>query len=116
MPLPLPASKCPTARASITTNPARSRFMSRYVSLCLLLGMVAPAWSQAADEAPKKPIGWKAGAASVVITPQENLWMAGYSARKKPADGKAQDLFAKALALEDEAGQRLVIVTMDFIG
>jgi hypothetical protein len=42
--------------------------------------------------------------------------MAGYAARKKPAEGKVQDLFAKALALEDEAGGRLVIVTMDLIG
>jgi hypothetical protein len=77
--------------------------------------MIAPAWGQKPSETPSKSLAWKAGAASVVITPQENLWMAGYSARKKPADGKAQDLFAKALALEDESGQRLVIVTMDFI-
>ena len=66
--------------------------------------------------APDVPATWKAGAASVVITPEKFLWMAGYSARKKPAEGKAQDLFAKALALEDEAGTRVVIVTMDLIG
>jgi hypothetical protein len=89
--------------------------LTRGLSFCLLLLSVAPVWGQTADEAPKKPLGWKAGAASVVITPSENLWMAGYSARKKPAEGTAQDLFAKALALEDETGQRLVIVTMDFI-
>lgn len=59
---------------------------------------------------------WKAGVASVVITPRTNMWMAGYAARKKPSDGIAQDLFAKALALEDEKGSRVVIVTMDLIG
>jgi len=62
------------------------------------------------------PFEWQAGAASAVITPRTNMWMAGYAARKKPSDGTAQDLFAKALALKDETGKTLVIVTMDLIG
>ncbi len=66
--------------------------------------------------APYVPATWKAGAASVIVTPEKNLFMAGYASRKTPAVGKAQDLFAKALALEDEQGGRLVIVTMDLIG
>ncbi len=44
---------------------------------------------------------WKAGVASVVITPEEPMWMAGYASRDKPSEGKTHDLFAKALALED---------------
>jgi neutral ceramidase len=60
--------------------------------------------------------GWKAGAARVVITPQELMWMAGYGARDKPAEGKLQDLYAKALALESPAGERLVLVTTDLVG
>lgn len=59
---------------------------------------------------------WQAGVASVVITPEKNIWMAGYAGRKKPADGKIHDLKAKALALQDGAGSRLVIVTTDLIG
>lgn len=59
---------------------------------------------------------WKAGAASVVITPEGNMPMAGYASRNKPSEGKAQDLFAKALALEDAGGGRFIIVTMDLIG
>lgn len=59
---------------------------------------------------------WKAGAASVVITPDADMPMAGYASRNKPSEGKAQDLFAKALALEDAAGGRFVFVTMDLIG
>ncbi len=59
---------------------------------------------------------WKAGVASTVITPKTNMWMAGYAARKEPSHGTAQHLFAKALALEDEKGTRLVIVTLDLIG
>ena len=35
--------------------------------------------------------------------------------RKKPSEGVAADLFAKALAIEDPRGTRLVIVTMDLI-
>jgi hypothetical protein len=42
--------------------------------------------------------------------------MAGYAARKKPAEGTVQDLFAKALALEDQQGNHLVFVTLDLIG
>lgn len=59
---------------------------------------------------------WKAGVARVKITPENSMWMAGYAARKKPSEGVAQDLFAKALAIEDRQGARLVIVTMDLIG
>jgi hypothetical protein len=42
--------------------------------------------------------------------------MAGYASRKKPSEGVAQRLFAKSLALQDEQGTRLVIVTTDLIG
>ncbi len=66
--------------------------------------------------APHVPATWKAGLASVVVTPETFIWMAGYAARSKPAEGKAQDLYAKALVLEDEAGTRQVIVTLDLIG
>ena len=59
---------------------------------------------------------WRAGVATVRITPDDSMWMAGYASRNKPSEGVAQDLFAKALALEDAAGTRLVIVTLDLIG
>ena len=42
--------------------------------------------------------------------------MAGYGGRKKPSAGVVQDLYAKALALEDQSGVRFVLVTMDLIG
>lgn len=66
--------------------------------------------------APHVPATWKAGSATMKVTPRKLLWMAGYAARKKPAEGKVQDLFAKALALEDEQGNKLVFVTLDLIG
>ena len=58
---------------------------------------------------------WKAGVAKAVITPKEPMWMAGYASRNKPAEGTAQDLFAKALALEDTHGKRFVFVTLDLL-
>lgn len=66
--------------------------------------------------APHVPANWMAGTATVKVTPQKLLWMAGYAARKKPAEGKVQELFAKALALQDQQGGRLVFVTLDLIG
>jgi hypothetical protein len=66
--------------------------------------------------APHLPASWKAGVATTRITPEKLLWMAGYASRKKPAEGRVQELFAKALALEDEIGGRFVFVTLDLIG
>ncbi|WP_080056413.1 neutral/alkaline non-lysosomal ceramidase N-terminal domain-containing protein [Spirosoma aerolatum] len=60
--------------------------------------------------------GWKAGAASVLITPKESQWQAGYASRTHAADGTLHDLWAKALALEDETGHRAVLVTTDMLG
>ncbi|HWC78070.1 MAG TPA: neutral/alkaline non-lysosomal ceramidase N-terminal domain-containing protein [Blastocatellia bacterium] len=60
--------------------------------------------------------GWKAGVAKVVITPRHSMWMAGYASRTKASEGKFQDLYAKALAIEDAGGRRLVIVSTDLIG
>jgi hypothetical protein len=59
---------------------------------------------------------WKAGAASVVITPKEPIWLAGYSARTHPSEGVLQDIHAKALVLEDASGARSVLVTSDLLG
>src|SRR6266436_3596026 len=42
----------------------------------------------------------KAGVSVATITPAERLWMAGYAGRNHPAEGKDQDLYVKALALE----------------
>jgi hypothetical protein len=60
--------------------------------------------------------GWKAGVASVVITPEKPMWMAGYANRDHPSEGKIVDLWAKALALEDSTGKRVVLITADLVG
>jgi hypothetical protein len=90
-------------------NHLKARLLPALLVLCAVYQYTAEVC--AADEPT-----WKAGVASVKITPAEPMWMAGYAARNKPAEGTAQELFAKALALEDGEGARVVIVTLDLIG
>src|SRR4051794_22234618 len=61
-------------------------------------------------------IGWKAGVSKTVITPKEPMWMAGYANRDHPSEGKLVDLWAKALAIEDEKGKQVVLITADLVG
>ena len=58
---------------------------------------------------------WKAGVARSNITPTDALWLAGYASRTHPAEGKATELWLKALALEDASGHRAVIITSDLL-
>lgn len=59
---------------------------------------------------------WKAGAAKTLITPEKFMWMAGYGGRNHPAEAKTSDLYAKALVIEDAAGRRAVVITLDVVG
>jgi len=84
-------------------------------NLCgLVLGQTTA--SRDAVSSPEPAPLWKVGTATTVITPKENMWMAGYAARKKPSEGTARELFAKALALEAADGKPFVLVTTDLIG
>lgn len=60
--------------------------------------------------------GWKAGVARTTITPKENVWMAGYGFRTKPSEGTDQELFGKALALEDASGNKVLFISTDILG
>lgn len=89
----------------------------RTLTCLLVLSIVlTPADGSRGDDAQKPAALWRAGAASVVITPDQPLPMSGYASRKEPAEGTEQELYAKALAVEDNDGRRVVIVTMDLIG
>jgi len=59
---------------------------------------------------------WKAGFASVRITPASPIPLAGYAGRSAPFEGVAHELYVKALALEDAGGRRALLVTADHIG
>ena len=56
---------------------------------------------------------WSVGVAAVKITPEQPVVLAGYASRTKPHQSVDTDLYAKALALRDGAGNRAVLVTMD---
>jgi hypothetical protein len=84
------------------------------ISLIVLLigGALTPA---AAFGKPAPP--FRAGVSRMDITPSGgSIWMAGYAARTAPSQGSLQPIWAKALAVEDGKGGRLVIVTTDLIG
>lgn len=80
------------------------------VAVVLACSIPAPI-TLAAGQAPV----WKAGLARAKITPERPIRMAGYASRNKPSEGVLADLYAKALALEDAAGNRAVLVTADVI-
>lgn len=83
----------------------------RITVLLIVSGLIG---CSAADPAPEP--GLRAGASKVKITPQKFGWMTGYGNRNKPAEGVKQDLWVRALALEDAAGKRAVMVTADILG
>lgn len=80
-----------------------------FVSIILAPGLPLSGLSAAEPE-------WKVGVASVRITPERPVPMAGYAARTKPFEQVEADIYAKALALEDAEGHQLVLVTSDLIG
>jgi len=59
---------------------------------------------------------WRAGVATVDITPDRSLWMAGFAARTQPSQGVALPLHAKALALRAGDQRTAVLVTVDLLG
>jgi neutral ceramidase len=94
-------------------NPCNRRAASRFVlALALACGPVVALPQDTDTELAE----WKVGLAMTVITPEQPVRMAGYAARVKPFERVEQDLFAKALALEDATGRRAVLVTTDLIG
>ena len=59
---------------------------------------------------------YQVGVATLVITPQEPVWLAGYGNRDHPFDGVALDIKAKAMVIQDSKGRRVAIVTTDLLG
>lgn len=56
------------------------------------------------------------GVGRIKITPERPIFLSGYASRKKPSEGVKLDIWAKALAIADKKGGRVVIVTTDLIG
>lgn len=81
--------------------------------VCSFMLALAGATLSAAQDS---PAGWRAGAASAVITPERPMRMGGYGIRTDSFTATALPLQAKVLALEDARGARFVLVTLDLIG
>jgi len=64
---------------------------------------------------PAASADFRAGMARVKITPELPVWLNGYAIRTHPSNHVMLDLWAKALALEDGRGGRVVIVTADLL-
>ena len=85
-------------------------------SLRVVSGLLWASFSPWPAVSPAAAEGWQAGTARVAITPRDPMWMAGYGSRNKPSEGAVHDLWAKALALQDPAGRKAVLVTLDVCG
>ena len=83
----------------------RSSLLANLLALALLISSFSVASAQ-----------WQAGSAEIKITPDKLIWMSGYGSRNHVAEGKLTDLWAKALVLEDAAGNRGVVITLDLVG
>ena len=59
---------------------------------------------------------WKAGVAKVDISPKLPIWLSGYGSRNKPANSIHDNLWAKALVIQDVNGRRAALITMDLVG
>jgi len=111
--------ECGCGRGRGAAGPARAAVVALAVFATLPGAVPVPLPPGAAPRAlSAEPAGptWRAGAAAARITPERPLPMAGYAGRKEPAEGTEQELFAKAIALEDDAGGRTVWITLDLIG
>src|SRR3954454_4426617 len=86
------------------------RRIIRQIAVCITFCFLAAPLATAQES------DWKAGVARVKITPPQPVFMAGYAARNKPYDSIHDDLYAKALVLEDNTLTRAVLITTDLIG
>ena len=105
----------PRLRSPVITR-HRIRLAITAHATALMVLVVATLSARAEDDAAEQGSRWRVGVASAKITPERRLHMAGYAGRKEPAGGTEQDLFGKAIAIEDHEGNRVVFVTLDLIG
>jgi neutral ceramidase len=98
--------------AFLTRPPVVRTFLS--LSLLAFISLTTSVQAEEVGEKPAEKL-WKAGLSKAVITPETSVWLAGYGSKRAP-EGKLHDIWMKTLALEDTAGNRVVLVTSDFQG
>jgi len=95
---------------------AHDYYCGRMADVRLYRGALTPETIQQVAAGAQSPATWKVGLAKANITPDKPMWLAGYGGRTRPAEGKLHDIWIKALALEDERGYRVVLLTSDLCG
>lgn len=88
--------------------------MRALLRVLLVVAAGGPTFAFAATPPPATP--WLVGVAARDITPDGPMWLAGYASRTAPSAAVDQRIRAKALAIDDTRGGRVVIVTLDLIG
>ncbi|WP_298862611.1 neutral/alkaline non-lysosomal ceramidase N-terminal domain-containing protein [uncultured Gimesia sp.] len=83
--------------------------------ICLQMSLLAISLCGFAQSKVDAATNWKAGIARQVITPETAVWLAGYGSERAPEE-TLHDIWMKALALEDNQGNRAVLITSDFQG
>jgi hypothetical protein len=84
--------------------------------LCGLVGLILNLFLATGAVLAAGDAAWSFGFAQAKITPKELLWMGGFAARTRPAEGTLDDLWVKALAVEAPDGGVGVLVTADLLG
>lgn len=94
--------------------------MCRQLVLVIGLLLSLQSWSLGGEErvsATQPPLAWKVGYAEADITPRpgEAVMLAGFG-KQRIIEGTESPLRAQALAFEDAAGKRFVLLTADVLG
>jgi len=58
---------------------------------------------------------WEVGFGRRIITPQNDVWLAGYGI-KRAAESKIHDLWVKVMVLKSSEGKRIIMATTDHMG
>ncbi|MDW8030014.1 MAG: neutral/alkaline non-lysosomal ceramidase N-terminal domain-containing protein [Armatimonadota bacterium] len=60
-------------------------------------------------------MGWKVGFGEADITPPVGVWLTGFASRTKPCDDIHDQLWAKALVVENGQGERAALLSIDLV-
>ena len=88
--------------------------MSIWTNTGMAMDLIAATAGSPADNVSRpESTGWKVGVAKTDVTPTESIRMAGFGFRTHPSDGTRQQIYSRALALQDGTGKIAVVCTMD---
>lgn len=82
------------------------------MAACAAVAMVCAATGPADAQAAEEPGTLRVGLATVTITPEEPVYMAGYGARTEPSEGAYADIGASCAVFDNEV-TRVAIVAID---